>query len=83
MYHIKNIWNSFISICSSFGDTVSLSRTLICDELKYLKENKYFEEVLSTIDLHETLQFEQDIKRRQINEFNNSHWKLSVHIKTN
>ncbi len=88
-YKDQSIWNSFISICSSSGDIISLSRTLICDELKYLKENKYFEEALATINLYKPTQFDQegldkDIKRRQINEFfgyelfNNSEWKLSV-----
>ncbi len=84
----SSIWSSFISIAST-NDIISLSQSLISDELKYLKENKHFREALSTIDLYETLQFDCEgldkaIKKRQINEFfgyelfNNSEWIESV-----
>eukprot|EP01084_Bolivina_argentea_P259693 438277_1 len=87
-YKNSGIWNSFISLASQ-NDIISLSESLISDELKYLKENKHFEEALSTINLYENTQFDQEgldkyIKKRQINEFfgyelfNNSEWMESV-----
>ena len=87
-YKNSSIWNSFLSISSS-NDIISLSQSLISDQLKYCKENKHFEESLQTIQLYADQQFEQegldrDIKTRYINEyfaydlFNKSLWKQAV-----
>lgn len=87
-YKNSQIWNSFLSISSS-NDIISLSQSLISDQLKYLKENKHFEDALKTITSYENTQFEQegldkDIKTKFINEyfaydlFNQSEWKQSV-----
>ena len=57
-YKNSSIWNSFLSISSS-NDIISLSQSLISDQLKYCKENKHFEEALQTITLYSDQQFEQ------------------------
>jgi len=87
-YKNASIWQSFLSIGGS-NDIISISQSLISDQLKYLKENRYFEDGLKTITLYENAQFEQDgldkeVKTRWMNEyyaydlFNECEWKKSV-----
>ena len=63
-YQSSSIWTSYLSLStgslSSSNHIVSLLPSLISDQLKYLKENKLYEEALKTITLYDNMQFEQE-----------------------
>eukprot|EP01083_Nonionella_stella_P066239 174233_1 len=88
--NVSSLWCCHAAMASSNPcHVIALTRSLICNELKYLKEHKHYQEALESIKLYEDVQFEQEgldkqMKRKYILEyfaydlFNKSQWKLAV-----